>query len=88
MRPPVWRCKNWRGSKKRASERLDTCALNAPRPEGNKEGRVVVLGKLLTVRFGKLPEGLEGQLRSADGAVLEGIAGRILYARTLEDALG
>ncbi|MBS0419360.1 MAG: DUF4351 domain-containing protein [Proteobacteria bacterium] len=58
------------------------------REEARKEGRVDVILKQLTVRFGPLPEEIQTRVRGSQDAELDRLAERILTAQTLEQALG
>jgi hypothetical protein len=58
------------------------------RAEGRTEGRVELTLKLLTWRFGALPDTVRTRVRGAQDAQLDAVAERMLTARTLEDALG
>jgi len=53
--------------------------------EGRKEGEIVILERLLTRRFGPLPEPLQVRLHSATSEQLEHWADQILDAATIED---
>ena len=56
--------------------------------EGRAEGRVNVLLKLLTLRFGPLAEAVQTVVRSATEAQLDELVERVLTVQTLEEALG
>jgi hypothetical protein len=56
--------------------------------EGLKEGRIELILKQLTVRFGPLPDRIQTRVRGAQDAELDTVAERLLTARTLEQALG
>jgi Domain of unknown function (DUF4351) len=58
------------------------------REEGKTEGRVEIVLKLLTLRFGPLTEADRTRVRGALGAQLDAVAERMLSAQTLEEALG
>jgi len=51
------------------------------------QGRVEVVVKLLTLRFGPLTEAIETLVRSAEGTQLDAVVERILTVQTLEEAL-
>lgn len=55
---------------------------------GRAEGRVELLQRLLTRRFGALPPAAMERLSSATIDELDAIGERLLSAATLEDALG
>jgi len=55
--------------------------------EGKVEGRADIVLKQLTLRFGALPEAAEARIRSAGSEELDGIAARVLTARTLDETL-
>ena len=55
--------------------------------QGKAEGHADVVLKQLALRFGALPAAVEGRLRSAGIEELDGIAARVLTARTLDEAL-
>jgi len=59
--------------------------LNAARREGREEGQVAVLTRLLTLKFGELPESVKQCLEQADEAELNLWAERILFAASLKD---
>ena len=58
------------------------------RSEGRREGRVEFALKLLSLRFGPLPEEIQTCVRGAQESQLDAIAERMLMAQTLEQALG
>jgi hypothetical protein len=58
------------------------------RAEGRAEGRVELLLRLLTARFGKLPEPLPARLRNARPEDLDGWALRVLDAKSLAEVFG
>ena len=58
------------------------------RAEGRTEGQVELLIKLLTLRFGALPEAAVTRVRAASIDELERFAERVLTAETLDDVLG
>jgi hypothetical protein len=58
------------------------------RAEGEAKGRVAVVARQLALRFGPLPSEVETQIAQASIADLDGIAERLLTARTLHEALG
>jgi predicted transposase YdaD len=53
--------------------------------EGLKEGRQEVLGKLLSLKFGELPDWAAQRLRAADDTDLARWTERVLTAPTLDD---
>ena len=55
--------------------------------EGRMEGRMEMLLKLLTLRFGPLPEPIQTLIRGLQDAQLDTVAERVLTAPTLEEAL-
>lgn len=55
--------------------------------EGEREGRVRLLSRLLTLRFGTLPTAAQAQLETAPLDELDAIGERLLTSATLEDAL-
>jgi hypothetical protein len=55
--------------------------------EGKAEGRMEMLLKLLTLRFGPLPEPIQTLIRGLQDAQLDTVAERVLTAPTLEEAL-
>jgi hypothetical protein len=55
--------------------------------QGVAEGRVDMLLKQLTTRYGTLPPEVEDKVRGASSVELDGIAERVLTAKTLETAL-
>ena len=59
--------------------------LEKGREEGRAEGQVAVLARLLTLKFGELPESVKQCLEQADEAELNLWAERILIADSLED---
>lgn len=73
-----------------ASEALMTAAeklIRRGREEGHRNGQCDMLIKLLSRRFGTLPEHVQAQIRSANEAQLERWAERILTAPTLDAVL-
>jgi hypothetical protein len=58
------------------------------RSEGVAEGRVEMIVRMLTRRFGTLDESVQARVQRASKAELEGIADRLLTAPCLQDALG
>jgi hypothetical protein len=52
------------------------------------QGRMEIILKLLSSRFGLLPEAVHARVRSADSAQIDIMADRMLTARTLEEVLG
>ena len=57
------------------------------RAEGKAEGRVEIVRKQLTLRFGALSGDTEDHISQASPEELDGIAARILTAETLEQVL-
>jgi hypothetical protein len=55
--------------------------------EGQAEGRVELVLRQLTRRFGDLPEEIRTRVRSADIGKLDQIGDRLLTAGTLNEAL-
>jgi hypothetical protein len=55
--------------------------------EGRAEGRVAVLVRLLTLRFGPLTEEVQGRIARLSVAELDVVAERLLSASTLDEAL-
>lgn len=53
--------------------------------KGDLEGEATVLLRLLTRRFGELPEWVEGRLAGASREELEGWADRVLEAEALDE---
>jgi hypothetical protein len=62
--------------------------LQKGREEGREEGELKILTRLLTRRFGPLPEWAAIRLRNADIAQLEAWGDAILEAKSLADVLG
>jgi flagellar biosynthesis/type III secretory pathway protein FliH len=58
------------------------------RAEGEAKGRAELLLKLLTLRFGPLPEAAQVRVQTATGEELELFAERVLSAQTLDQVLG
>jgi hypothetical protein len=58
------------------------------RAEGEAKGRVAVVARQLALRFGPLSVDVETRIAQASIADLDGIAERLLTARTLREALG
>ena len=56
--------------------------------KGRAEGRAELVLKLLTRRFGPLPEGAEEQVRAASIDELDAFAERVLTAKSLDEVLG
>lgn len=56
--------------------------------KGRVEGKAEVVVKLLTLRFGPLPETVVQQVRSASIEELDRFAERVLSAKTLDEVLG
>lgn len=57
------------------------------RVQGRLEGRSSVILRLLTLRFGPVPEAIEVRLRAATEERLDALPRRVLTGRTLEEAL-
>lgn len=57
------------------------------RQEGSQEGRVALILRLLTARFGVLPDAVRFQVAGATISALDEIGERLLGARSLEEAL-
>ena len=57
------------------------------RKEGREQARVELVLRLLTLRFGALPEPLRVQVSRASSAELDQIAERVLTARSLIEAV-
>ena len=55
---------------------------------GRAEGRVEIILKLLTTRYGAVSAAVEARVRAAGSTELDRIAERVLTARTVEEALG
>ncbi|KAF0809854.1 putative transposase [Alcanivorax sp. S71-1-4] len=55
------------------------------RQEGRQEGEFGMLSRLLTRRFGALPEAVVARMRSADSEQLELWGERVLDASSLDD---
>ena len=53
--------------------------------EGRQEGEMVLLRRLLTRRFGPLPDGEEQRLHAATVQDLERLADRVLDAQNLDE---
>jgi predicted outer membrane protein len=62
--------------------------LSQGRAEGEAKGRAELLLKLLTLRFGPLPEAAQVRVQTATGEELELFAERVLSAQTLDQVLG
>ena len=56
--------------------------------QGKTEGRMEVILKQLSSRFGPLPDKIQTCVRGAQEAQLDALAERILTAQTLEQAVG
>jgi len=57
------------------------------RQEGRREGEARILIRLLTRRFGEVPEAVERRIKSADADTLLEWSDRVLTARSLEDVV-
>jgi len=57
------------------------------RAEGKTEGRLEIVLKQLTLRFGPLTDAVQSRIRSAGDAQLDAVAERLLTVQTLEEAL-
>ena len=55
--------------------------------QGKAEGRIEIILKLLSLRFGPLPDATQTRVRSAQDAQLDALAERMLTAKTLEEAV-
>jgi hypothetical protein len=55
--------------------------------QGIAEGRLEIILKLLTLRFGELTDATRSRLRKAPDAQLDSVAERVLTAQTLDEAL-
>lgn len=55
--------------------------------EGRREGRIELILKQLTARFGLLPEEIQTRVRGAKDAELDTLAERLLTAQTLNQIL-
>ncbi len=55
--------------------------------EGRAEGRVEIILRQLTLRFGLLTEPVQARVRGACETQLDDLAERILTARTLDEAV-
>jgi predicted transposase YdaD len=53
--------------------------------QGMQEGRLSIIRRMLTHRFGQLPEWVEPRLSALSGERLEELSDRLLDARRLED---
>jgi hypothetical protein len=58
------------------------------RAEGRAEGRAAIIEKLLTARFGALPEEIKTKISAASIEELDAMGVRLLNAKTLEEAVG
>jgi hypothetical protein len=56
--------------------------------QGEIKGRVALVIKLLTLRFGPLPESIQSEITAASLVTLDAIGERLLTARSLTEALG
>jgi len=70
-----------------AEENVRTIA-DALRAEGAARAREATVGKQLRLKFGPLPDAVRERLAGATADELDGIAERLLFASTLDDALG
>lgn len=52
------------------------------------EGKMAVLERQLTRRFGPLPADVEARIQAADNAALDDWCDRILEARTIDEVFG
>jgi flagellar biosynthesis/type III secretory pathway protein FliH len=55
--------------------------------KGRAEGKAEVVAKLLSLRFGTLPDSAQRRLRNASVGELDRIAERVLTAASLDEAL-
>jgi hypothetical protein len=56
--------------------------------QGKTEGRMEIVLKQLTLRFGPLTDAVQTRVRVAPDAQLDAVAERVLSAQTLQEALG
>jgi hypothetical protein len=56
--------------------------------QGQQQGRLAIVERLLTARFGALPPEIRERLAAATSAELDAIGDRLLNATTLEEAVG
>jgi len=56
--------------------------------EGQAEGRAEMALRLLSLRFGALPEAAQNRVRDASASELDALAERLLSSGTLREALG
>jgi hypothetical protein len=56
--------------------------------QGKAQGRVEIVLKLLATRYGALSAAIAARVHDTSAADLDGIAERVLTARTLDEALG
>jgi predicted transposase YdaD len=64
---------------------IERMSIEKGRQEGRQEGEMVMLRRLLTRRFGLLPEGVEQRLHAATVQDLERWADRVLDAQRLDE---
>src|SRR5690606_5422814 len=55
--------------------------------QGRAEGRAALIEKLLTARFGPLPESVKARIAAASIEELDAVGERLLYAKTLNEAV-
>ena len=60
-------------------------ALRQGMEQGMQEGRLSIIRRMLTHRFGQLPEWVEPRLSALSGERLEELSDRLLDTRRLED---
>jgi hypothetical protein len=70
-----------------AAERLKAEGRAQGRAEGKAEGQALLLLKLLTLRFGELPQSAQARVTAASLAQLALYGERVLSAASLEDVL-
>jgi len=75
----------FRNCTRSCARRLRQKHFGVGRQEGRQEGERVLLRRLLTQRFGPLPEGVEQRLHSATVQDLERWADRVLDAQRLDE---
>jgi hypothetical protein len=56
--------------------------------QGEASGRLAIVSRLLVLRFGPIAAEVQGRLRHASVEDLDAIAERVLFAGTLQEALG
>ncbi len=68
-----------------AAEKLTAQVRAKALEQGRTEGQVALLSRLLTLRFGAVPEGAQAAIRAASPAELDRLAERVLSAATLDE---